>query len=160
MTIARLGDWSGGMQSIRYPVQVIDALRDVVLNVAWQFIQPTGGFSLSDNAFMLLAGYPFNGYLSDDYLSKDGVQYFQGLGINPTAWATRSARTQAITSATRSVVICQQMLVDWLQNDDRQYQGVVKGLNKDLQLAGEREWTGSIWPFGKVRSCLLHHLPF
>ena len=144
LTVARLGDWSGAMQPIRYPVQVIDAFRDIVLNVAWQSLQPTGGF-----LFMELAGYPFNGYLSDDYLSSDKVKYFQGLGINPTAWASRSARTQVINSATRSVVICQQMLVDWLQNDNDQYNSVVRSINRKLHLTGNSAWTGSIWPFGK-----------
>jgi hypothetical protein len=155
LTVARLGDWFGAMQPIRYPVQVIDAMRDVILNVAWQYFQPHMPVSLLDTgqhlwnmAFMELAGYPFNGYLSDDYLSQAKIQYFQRLGINPTAWATRSARTQVITSATRTVVICQQMLVDWLQNSDTQYQAVVKRLNDDVSLAGEKAWTGSVWPFG------------
>lgn len=160
LTVARLGDWSGAMQSIRYPVQVIDAIRDIILNVAWQYFQPTGeGFHfVQDKAFMALAGYPFNGYLSDDYLSSDDMKYFQGLGINPMAWASRSARTQVITSATRSVVICQQMLVDWLQNDDRQYKVVVKKLNNDY-LTGDKAWTGSIWPFGKSAFTYITNFP-
>ena len=35
LTVARFGDWLGAIQPICYPVQVIDAIRDVVLNVAW-----------------------------------------------------------------------------------------------------------------------------
>ena len=148
------------MQPIRYPVQVIDALRDVVLNVAWQYLLPTGGFFdfVANKSFMELAGFPFDGYFSDDYLSSDDVKYFQGVGINPLAWATRSARTQVITSANHSVVICQQMLVDWLQNDNGQYNSLVKNLNENY-LTGKHAWTGSVWPFGKSAPTPVTHLP-
>ena len=145
LTVARLGDWFGGMQPIRYPVQVIDAMRDVILNAAWQHAQQMGLY----RPFLSLAGFPFDGYLSDDYLSSNEVQYFQELGISPLAWASRSARTKVITSATHSVVICQQMLVEWLQNSDKNYQAVVKGINDKLKLSVDNAWHGSIWPFGK-----------
>ena len=151
LTVARLGDWHGAMQPIRYPVQIIDAVRDIVLNVAWQYLQPSGSrwHFIWDQAFLELAGYPFNGFLSDDYLSSSKMKYLQDLGVNPTAWASRSARTQVITSATRSIVICQQMLVDWLQNDNNQYKAVVTDINSNY-LEGKSPWTGSVWPFGKI----------
>lgn len=173
LTVARLGDWYGGMKPIRYPIQAIDAIRDAIVNMAWQVFQPTGadldvstaaGFfgslasaasSVSDQVFVSLGGYPFKGYLSDDYLStgdKQSESFFQKLGVNATAWASRSARTQAVTSATSSVVICQQMLVDRLQNDNSEYKAVVKQLNAQFSLSKEKAWKGLIWPFGKFRS--------
>ena len=143
LTVARLGDWYGGMKPIRYPVQAIDAVRDIILNLAWQYFNPTGN-PLWDHKFIALAGL-----LSDDVLTAG--QYFEGLGINPTAWASRYARTQAIRCANHSIVICQQMLVDYLQNRDETYQTLVVGeANKKLSAHGVKElWSGSIWPFGE-----------
>jgi hypothetical protein len=149
LSVARLGDWHGDMNNIKYPVQAIDAIRDIILNLAWENLNPTGE-GPDGLKFMALAGY-----LNDDSLTT--TQDFQELGINPTAWASRYARTQAIAYANDSVVLCQQTLVQCLSIGKGPYDDIVRNANKGIGaldengvvVPGRHPWSGAVWAFGE-----------
>ena len=150
LTTSKLGDWYGPMKDIDYPVQIIDAIRDLTLNIFWQ-----------DNADSKELGLWISGLhkaLSDDLLSgtsfaNDFVaspKPFVDLKINPTAWASRYARANSISIAKNSVIISQQMLVNSLMMDNGDYQGLVQKVNSTLDLNKPTDkWDGFLWPFGK-----------
>jgi hypothetical protein len=99
--------------------------------------------------------------LSDDVLSTDKYHSFKDVGINPTAWASRYARTQAISYANHSIVLCQPMIADWLQNGKKHWDSstpleelpawgkFVVTTNNRLGLPEGKGWNGVIWPFGE-----------
>ena len=147
LTVGRLGDWHGDMKAIQYPVQVVDAIRDVILNLAWQYYNPHA-FEEYSEKFLLLAGA-----LSDD---KIAPLLFHELGINPTAWASRYARIQAITAASKNIVICQQMLVCCLQNDTKEWMTFANEKSAQIKAKGGlgEPWDGALWPIGKPFSCI------
>ena len=145
LTVAKLGDWYGPMQEIDYPVMVIDAARDVILNAVWQ-----RSIGAGDGYFGLgTIIYGLTKTLGDDFQKR--LPYFQQYKINPAAWASRHTRTWAIANAQSSVIICQQMLVGSLQAGEDAFQGIIAGVNKGLK--DEELWDGFIWPFGELASC-------
>jgi hypothetical protein len=148
LTVARLGDWYGDMKKIQYPVQVVDCIRDIILNLAWHKLNITGA-SFAGREFMAMAAY-----LSDYSLTKMGS--FQELGINPAAWTSRYARTLAIQYANDSVVMTQQLLVQCLSRSRKQYQDFVTKANKKIPEAKEK-WNGDVWGFGEYQ-LFLHSL--
>jgi hypothetical protein len=151
LSVARLGDWYGGMRKIRYPVQALDAVRDMILNLAWVQFNITVPMDKNAIAFMELEET-----LSDDNLIKRG--FFQDLGVNPMAWASRYARNQAIQWANHSVVLDQQALVQGLaaHSGSGTFEDFVKeanvhigSLDKDRHpVPGRKQWDGFVWPFG------------
>lgn len=148
------------MNKIQYPVQVIDCIRDVILNMAWHYFNPQEA-SLAGKGFVTLLMT-----LGDWSLTKQG--YLQDLGVNPAAWASRYARVQAIQSANDSVIISQQMFTQCLGDGQAQYMTITYKAN--LYLTGKQPvkefrepwdkvqwdqvpwndpWDGHTWPFGK-----------
>lgn len=155
LSVARLGDWYGDMKKIRYPVQALDAVRDMILNLAWARFDISTPGGPNAIAFMELEET-----LSDDNLIKRG--FFQDLGVNPMAWASRYARNQAIQYANHSVVLDQQALVQALaaHSGSNSFKDFVKdgnirigSLDKDGKpVPGKNQWDGFVWPFGMLSS--------
>jgi hypothetical protein len=155
LTVAKLGDWYGPKNKIDYPTMIIDLARDVMLNHFWQTNAESPDSSLGLEIWML------NKTISDDALTgwaawALGKDIFNKLGINPTAWASRYTRTQAVAYASSSVIICQQSIVAYLQVKDPsgKYQEKVinkfnDGLRKANKLTPKTQWDGFIWPFGE-----------
>jgi hypothetical protein len=151
LSVARLGDWYGGMRKIRYPVQALDAVRDMILNLAWVRFDITVPGSPNAIAFMELEET-----LSDDNLIKRG--FFQDLGVNPMAWASRYARNQAIQWANHSVVLDQQAMVQGLaaHSGSKTFDDFVEDANARIgsldearnPIPGKIQWDGFVWPFG------------
>jgi hypothetical protein len=113
LTVGKLGDWHGKMKTIPFPVQAVDALRDVVYNVLWH-TQPESErgatlalayFTLRDDSQAKLA------LASSEYkqLQNAGVtsmsEVFQKLGVNPIAWVSRFSRAFMIQNAQFSVYL-------------------------------------------------------
>lgn len=153
LTTSKLGDWYGPMKNIEYPIQIIDALRDIVMNLCWQWS--------ADKPWLLEWPYDMRGSLIwalNKALSDDNLYglVFKDNKINPLAWASRTAKTQAIANAKSSVIISQQMLVDSLPMDNGDYRTLVNGdkannkigLNEQYEFKKE-PWDGFTWPFGK-----------
>ena len=94
-----------------------------------------------------------NKALSDENLYEF---VFKDNEINPLAWASRTAKTQAIANAKSSVIISQQMLVASLPMENGDYGTLVNG-DKAKNMVGLNEqygfkkelWDGFMWPFGK-----------
>ena len=82
--------------------------------------------------------------------------YFQELGINPMAWASRFSRNLAIKYARDNVVMSQQMLVQSLTIDKKDLKAMVEkwsqkaGILDDKlkPLPGKEAWSGAVWGFG------------
>ena len=135
------------MNDIKYPVQFVDAVRDMLLNIVWQ--AGIGTSASSEKALGDLMIKAVNMLRDDGSFISDYV--YSILGINPAAWATRYARTKAIATATQSVYIGQQTIVNYLQVGNGAFDGVVQSINTSLGLKdAPRKWNGYIWPFGKL----------
>ena len=161
LTVAKLGDWHGPMNDIQYPVLIIDAMRDLLLNAWYQYMADKSDEALGKSL------YTINLLLSDDvqtnmFTVSAKSAIFLPLRINPAAWASRTSQVRAIAAAKTSVIICQQMLVDYLQaksdsekEEESEWQTkVVRPLNQHLKInnSPKQKWDGFIWPFGKWRS--------
>ncbi|KAH7396924.1 hypothetical protein DE146DRAFT_736951 [Phaeosphaeria sp. MPI-PUGE-AT-0046c] len=147
LTVGRLGDWHGTMAKVPFPVQVIDAIRDVALNVFWH-IKPDNeqgktiammDYALRDDS--TIAAYAstaniaikvsniFSTQKTLPFIVPDINEIFTDLQINPVAWASRYARKYVIERAEKRVCISQQMLVDLLQIDDASFKKAVFGVH-------------------------------
>lgn len=112
LTISKLGDWYRPMKNVDYPIQIIDALRDIVMNLCWQWS--------ADQFYLLEKPWDMRGSLiwaMNKVLSDESLYgfVFKDSKIKPLAWASRTAKTHAIANAKSSVIISQQMLVDSLR---------------------------------------------
>ncbi|MCJ1283553.1 hypothetical protein MMC26_002883 [Xylographa opegraphella] len=137
LTVAKLGDWAGPMNSIQYPVQLIDALRDLMLNIVWSLnIYKLPSFNIMPQAVA---------ELGDD--NSEIMTTLSELGVTSAAWATRYARTQAVANAVNSLHISTELLVNFLQVGNPKYQALVNTINTDLGLTGNYAWNGYLWPF-------------
>ena len=177
LTVAKLGDWTGTMKThVRFPVQFIDALRDIVRNVFWNILQSLDsklfGVTLKALAYNTVAQQLSNKAM----LGKNGLAS-QNVNISPAAWASRVARCHAIATAKTSVRICTELFATFLMeqhetqvtgpvatqgagNDPNKkseddpkdaYKEILATINKNLD--PKSQWNGRIWPFG------MYHVP-
>jgi len=155
LTVSKLGDWTGEMASIKYPVQFVDALRDVSLNVAWEVfdiswdsvVSKKNGVALKAGAFGMVLDN-LNDTKMKTYLNAHHIH------ITPAAWASRIARCTAIGNAQKSVHICSELFATFIggnkekEGADGRYNLFVDDeINHNLP-AGHK-WNGRIWPFGR-----------
>jgi hypothetical protein len=140
LSVAKLGDWVGPMQNIEYPIQLIDAIRDIILNVSWRLLWTQNG-KFYMNGFKGLFMKP----LADDTL----LPSFRKAKITPTAWASRIARTAVIQKAQEVVYIDIQTIAGYEQFRDEQWTKERDKINKALNLEGETAWNGVLWPYGE-----------
>ncbi|KAE9378673.1 hypothetical protein N431DRAFT_460007 [Stipitochalara longipes BDJ] len=166
LTVGRLGDWRGSMAKIPYPVQVIDAIRDIAMNVMWHILpENEQGLTLSRVDYALRDDS--NAAFLTDIKDRVGVvlagiglgqaepvprikEIFTNLQVNPIAWASRFARKVVVEEAVKSVHISQQMLVDNLQNGNEDYRTEVQNINNRIAKIskGDTKWDGALWPYG------------
>ena len=135
LSIARLGDWHGNYIS-EYPVQFVDGLRDILVNV---------------NAPAAVAAGDFKGLVRQIQTSGDAegiMGVLRGFNFSPAAWASRTARVKAIANAKTSVYMSNQMIVGGLQKGNASYDIAVKTLNEGK--AKNQIWDGYLWPYGKI----------
>lgn len=120
LTVGRLGDWHGTMAKVPFPVQVVDAIRDVALNEVWH-ISPKDqqgktiakmDFALRDDstaASMAKLANMINSLTKNSakppIVVPDINEIFKALQVNPVAWASRFTRKYVIESAEKRVCI-------------------------------------------------------
>jgi hypothetical protein len=142
LTTSKLGDWHGDMLKIDYPIQIIDCLRDIYMNVEWQKMARS---TEREQGADIYSAY---GWLKDDTFFFGGL--LSTLGINPNAWASRTARNVAVEQAQSSIYISQQMLVDYLQSGSQEFKDLRDKINSATGLTAKKlDWEGWIWPYGK-----------
>jgi len=129
LTVGKLGDWHGSMQQLTYPVMIIDPVRDLLLNLLWQLNASKG-----DGLGLLM--YTVNKLLSDDFQKN---WYFKQFGVTPVAWASRHTLVKAIAFAQKSVVICQQCIVQTQSAKDGEFLKIVDSINSSDKLGIKKE---------------------
>jgi hypothetical protein len=85
-TVVKLGDWLGDMENLEYPVQIIDAIRDIVVNVVYRAMMAKMdlvGTALKPLKTPIVSGVL--GSVADESLLKS----FQVAKVAPTSWASR-----------------------------------------------------------------------
>jgi hypothetical protein len=105
------------MKEIPYPVQIIDAIRDVALNVLWHIVptdKPTSvplveWIMRDDSDFAVFADLAAT-KVTDEKAAKlraipSITKVFKTVEVNPVAWASRYTRKFAIENATKSVYL-------------------------------------------------------
>lgn len=140
LTVHRLGDMNGSNHKLRYPIQIIDAIRDLVLNLLWHLIQIRAPHFLWAFETMVIST------LSDHNL----VQSMRAASTSPAAWASRIARCKAIELAQHHVYIDTDTIACCLHRDDNDWKKQRRSINDVLGLFGGEEWDGNVWPYGML----------
>lgn len=160
------------MADLRYPVQIVQLLKDLILNIAWSRLSKVDE-TADDQTKKLFKMLPIQGIamilvnalFAEKHDSRDQllqaigrplINPYKDLQINPNAWASRMTRLNAIANATESVVICQQRIV-LNPNDDQQK--AYELMNDTMLLKGEQRWDGMAWPYGMRNSITNMHVP-
>jgi hypothetical protein len=130
LTVSRIGNWPS---QTGYPVQVVDGIRDFIVNVIALLAEQNGDDELTASVVNAV---------TDENL-RDELRKL-GISINPAAWASRYARNYAICHAQSNLRLSQQALVmDDLVNGSSEYKELVARINEMLGTS----WDGYIWPF-------------
>ncbi|KAK3312950.1 hypothetical protein B0H66DRAFT_631840 [Apodospora peruviana] len=141
LTVAKLGDWVGKMGELEYPVQIIDAVRDIALNLLLVILDEPKVTSQSSWVF-----YTLTNRLSDhDSKVKNTLGE---LGITPAVWASRYARVNSISKAQKTVHMSVEFFATWVarENSDK-FRKTVDSINAELKpVANGRVWDGIMWP--------------
>jgi hypothetical protein len=149
LLVAKLGDWTGQMDQLRYPIQAIDAIRDVVLNVMFRYLwTQRGGNLISTFKLMVMPA------VADWNLLKA----FKDAGVSPATWSSRIARCKAIEEAKKYVYIDAEIIACDLHQKNKAWKDILEGydddtghhqgLNEQVDLLGDKAWDGVIWPYG------------
>ncbi len=136
LTVARNGNWP---IPTGYPVQIADAIRDVLINIL-------AAGTDSSNEFEDIIDASFICWLTGTLLSDDNPEFLQILstaGINPACWATRYARNIAIKGATNQVRVSQQTFIQHDVSTDAAFKEIAKEVNAVFG----SNWNGQIWPY-------------
>ncbi|MEN3331001.1 MAG: hypothetical protein V7641_366 [Blastocatellia bacterium] len=132
LSVGRNGNWP--LSPIGVPVQIFDAIRDLILNVVAVVVET----HIYD--FTPLIVY-INKLLSDDNPAFRSI--LNEAGINPAAWASRYARNYAVSRAEQSIRFSQQSFVDPYALFSSEYVNLVNEINTVLKI----NWDGYIWPY-------------
>ncbi|KAK1750172.1 hypothetical protein QBC47DRAFT_407403 [Echria macrotheca] len=149
LTTARVGSMQ--LDDYRYPSQLLDAFRDMALNVSWhryEAVRKIGDPADHGNAIAEMVQAAEN--LLEGTNALPPV-----VGTTAAAWASKYARLYAIENAQKCIHMTAQSLVDRLEvdkwkgnNEDKtQNTGVVDNLNKSMGFTDEQAWNGDIWPY-------------
>ena len=158
LTVSKLGDWTGDMASIKYPVQFVDALRDVSLNVAWEVFDISWDSVVSKEKLVAVRAGAFGMVLDnlDDAKMKTYLNN-HNIHITPAAWASRTARCTAIGNAQKSVHICSELFATFIGGKKgaagRYNDFVDKEIGRNLPEG--HKWDGRMWPFGRYPNPLI-----
>lgn len=160
------------MTDFDYPIQVVQALKDLVMNVVWQSFnskswvksqvkswtksEKLANFT-QNNAIQGVAVLLVDDLFTEQQVSRDHLSKaigstlsnpYKTLRVNPTAWASRMTRLNAIANAQKSVVICQHRITLPPLGGNAKIK-YVENINKHLALGDDRKWDGYAWPYGK-----------
>ena len=124
----------GSLDTLAFPAQIVDALRDFHLSIAAAVA--TARQNPPEAIPRMVAA------VSDD--NPDYQAHLAKLGLAPAYWASRHARNLAVRSARRSVHLTQQKLVlDDLMTDDTEFPKLVHEINDALDC----KWDGYVRPW-------------
>lgn len=136
------------MEEIQYPIQAIDALRDLALNVIYHVI----GLNEAAKKYLILSNGFFRN-VTRAVEDKALTASFQTAKVTPAAWASRTTRCKAIAEAKETVYIDAQNLGCFLQRGNKEWEELVLDINtKKLNLAQKDYWDGILWPYGTCTS--------
>lgn len=166
LTVAKLGDWTGNMTTqVRFPVQFVDAVRDILRNVVWSVVfSPKVKENQRASFYQLIATrLSDTGMRAPDW---SGLARYD-VNISPAAWASPFARCYAIANAKKRVYICSELFATFLaaQDETQQqsapskdakdtkdpkeaYKKMLNSINATLGNMKAPQWNGRIWPFG------------
>lgn len=148
-TVNKLGDWTGKMDKLEYPIQIIDAIRDLILNILFRKVWTSTYLTRS----MALGRYwsKMVPALADARL----LSKFHDAGVTPAAWASRITRCKAVSSAKSTVYIDAATIACALHLDDpypkdpkkqnRFIHEVLPTVNEKGQMDGKDGWDGVLW---------------
>ncbi|OAL38908.1 hypothetical protein AYO20_01659 [Fonsecaea nubica] len=172
LTVSRIGDWHGKMKGVAYPIGIVDALRDALLNGVYLYFhnggpRQQGAMTILTYAILTedgealrrlteaatnikrgVGGAVLDWFASltrpEPSLEKQGsFNPYQTLNVNPNAWASRFARVCAIANAKESVILCQHRLACPPYAGEK----VTNLLNEKWRLQDPNKWDGYLWPF-------------
>jgi hypothetical protein len=147
LAVAKLGDWVGQMEDIQYPIQAIDAMRDLALNVIYHVV----GIKMAatpTKTILLMYSILFKS-VTDAVQDKALTASFQTAKVTPAAWASRITRCKAIAEAKEKVYIDAEIIGCFLQQSNKEWKDLVLDINKTkLNLAVNDYWDGILWPYG------------
>lgn len=158
LTTSLLGDWHGQAKKLDYPVQIVQALKDVACNLIWQKTEKIPQLQDSSTVNLVIQGLSVvlvDGMFSEDNRTRDNFSKLIGhplsnpyetLRINPTAWASRLVRLNMIAASQKSLIMCQQRLTLWPVLSTTQ----IESFNQKFGLTdADSRWDGILWPYGK-----------
>jgi hypothetical protein len=166
LTTAQLGDWHTREENFDDPVHAMQAFKDHLLNIIWQYLYSDDYLkSATDTVKGVSSLLPIQGIVTiliealfienqdsrahlSKALGKPLADPYKFLNINPTAWASRMTRLSAIANAKKSVIICQQRLILWPVKT--KYDLFEKISERLTELDKKSTWDGRMWPFGKL----------
>jgi hypothetical protein len=140
LTVNKLGDWVGPKGNIEYPIQALDAMRDLILNLAWHLLRIHASGFLWAFQPMILAT------VSDERM----LPSFRNAGVTPTAWASRIVRYKAIEAAQNNVYIDTDTIACCLHQENEEWIQWRQAINGIIGLEGLDAWDGVLWPYGKI----------
>ena len=131
------------MEKLEYPVQIIDAIRDIALNILFRLYWTSAGGNL-----IRFFGSTTLPAISDEKM----LASYKKAGVTPAAWASRIARCKAIAHAKQTVYIDVENFGTFLHAQKEAFIKVRNTINEEVQLIGDSGWDGVIWPYGKHSS--------
>jgi hypothetical protein len=151
LTVAKLGDWVGDMKDLEYPVQIIDGIRDLLLNLFFRKMWVAAKNNSDRSEIYYFPG--FLGIVNDRLLNP---KFMKG-GVTSAAWASRIARCTAIENAQTQVYIDTEAIASflhtneaaWSEKNTKTGKTMIEQINDYAELGGKDAWDGVLWPYGK-----------
>lgn len=135
------------MEEIQYPIQAIDAMRDLALNVIYHVIGVKMAARQLQTALFMYEGLFKK--VTDAVQDKALTASFQTAKVTPAAWASRITRCKAIAEAKKKVYIDAEIIAGFLQKGNKDWDDEVLDINEaKLKLAKKDYWDGILWPYG------------
>ncbi|KAK1833511.1 hypothetical protein QBC39DRAFT_401416 [Podospora conica] len=145
LSTARVGQMK--LDDYVYPSQLLDAFRDILLNISWHYSQafpPTDTISGANAVYDAVDA--LHNLLEKTSFITDAVS------THRAAWASKYARLWAIENATQCIHMTAQSFVEKLEesawkSDDPANPGVVDKINAAFGLPPDKQWDGVLWPY-------------
>ncbi|KAF3043874.1 hypothetical protein E8E11_005101 [Didymella keratinophila] len=131
LTVAKLGGWRGPMDKLRYPVQAIDAIRDLLQNIVWRILWVK--FRATGKLGMMLGD--FKRIALTSVADKALLPYF---------------KAAAIAKAKKAIYIDAEIIGGFLHEGPDEWPKQLKETNANAQLVGDDQWNGVLWPYDLI----------
>lgn len=157
LAVSKLGDWTGPNKGLRYPIQIVDAMRDLLLNIAFRKIYThvrdhpraaeTVVAGVNDRiANDVIAGF---GSVIANVSDADMRLKLQEAGVSSAAWASRIARNRAVHLAEEVIYLDCEIIACFLQEGHKDWKTeFLDPANSHAELNKKDAWDGILWPYG------------